>query len=399
MPHELRKKRIWERVIWPVLWPLLLAQFVLVLLCLLVGMVMWWTMPLYVSWSTAGGMMLLLLLGTGLNMWAFLVLLGARLKRQEDQFNHELLELEQMMSELRRQRQDAPNVLESSFTPAAAEPLERLRNISKSLRELMEVIPLVASAQSGQGKEQALLSDIQQHQHQLEQVLAGRERAREESRLKTGYLSVLQGEIDKLMEYLEGREQQDLAEECRQMVLHMRAQLADISMLLSSLGDDNAGTMETPSAAAAPRASKEPIIAPQAGRGRLKLLVVDDGPVNLMLARQLLERQGFEVDSVTSGYQALERQKSTHFDLVFMDIFMPSMDGMQTSRLWRAAEQASGRRSSILVALTANIDQAGREQCREAGLDDLLAKPYQPQALLQMVEKWFPAKDKETPQA
>jgi NAD(P)-dependent dehydrogenase (short-subunit alcohol dehydrogenase family) len=108
----------------------------------------------------------------------------------------------------------------------------------------------------------------------------------------------------------------------------------------------------------------------------LKILVVDDGPVNLMLACQMLESQGFDVEGVSCGQQALKRHEQQYFDLVFMDIFMPGLDGMQTSRLWREQEQVLGQSelgqsalrrgerreesASVLIALTANADQAGR---------------------------------------
>ncbi|MGO3004303.1 MAG: response regulator, partial [Halomonas sp.] len=88
--------------------------------------------------------------------------------------------------------------------------------------------------------------------------------------------------------------------------------------------------------------------------------------------------------------EALERQQSTMFDLVFMDIFMPTLDGLETSQLWRDYERTHECGRSVLVALTANADNAGREACLAAGMDDLLAKPYQPETLLNIIVHWFP---------
>ena len=109
-----------------------------------------------------------------------------------------------------------------------------------------------------------------------------------------------------------------------------------------------------------------------------------------MLARQMLESQGLKVEGVSSGEQALERQQSTFYDLVFMDIFMPTLDGLETTRRWRKFEQSNQKQRSVMIALTANVDNAGRDTCEAAGMDDLLAKPYQPDTLHSMINKWLP---------
>lgn len=116
-----------------------------------------------------------------------------------------------------------------------------------------------------------------------------------------------------------------------------------------------------------------------------------------MLARQMLETQGLQVEGASSGEQALERQQNAIFDLVFMDIFMPTLDGLETTRRWREYERNYGVSQSVLVALTANVDNAGRDACLAAGMDDLLAKPYQPQTLMNMIAHWFPGTVKAAP--
>ncbi|XQU07715.1 response regulator [Halomonas sp. LY9] len=104
----------------------------------------------------------------------------------------------------------------------------------------------------------------------------------------------------------------------------------------------------------------------------------------------MLESQGLQVEGVSSGEQALERQQSTFYDLVFMDIFMPTLDGLETTRRWRTFEQRNHQQRSVMIALTANADNAGRDACKAAGLDDILAKPYQPDTLHSMIKKWLP---------
>lgn len=113
--------------------------------------------------------------------------------------------------------------------------------------------------------------------------------------------------------------------------------------------------------------------------------------MNLTLARQVLEQQGASVETVTTGNQALECLAREPFDLVLMDIFMPDLDGMETSRRWRDLEASlwHGRRS-VLIALTANANEADQQRFLEAGMDDYLAKPYRPQALVDRVIHWLP---------
>jgi CheY-like chemotaxis protein len=210
-------------------------------------------------------------------------------------------------------------------------------------------------------------------QQQLDQLLQGRERAREESRLKSGYLHLLQRETNALFEHL-----QDLSTtppDSREADLtELREWLADIRALLANVVDE---VPEEASAMASPPRQR-------------KVLVVDDGPVNVMLAQQVLEKHGIKVETVSSGEEALTLQQTNAFDLVFMDIFMPEMDGLETSRRWRAYEKTYGTPSVILVALTANADTAGRERCLQAGMNDLIAKPYQPEVLINKVASWFP---------
>ncbi|MEQ5801188.1 response regulator [Halomonas sp. H10-9-1] len=219
------------------------------------------------------------------------------------------------------------------------------------------------------------LEDALAHREQrITRLAAGRERAREESRLKSDYLTLMSRELQRLCQRIDqlAGEQASTPEAGRHMADELRERLADLTELLEGL----AGEREPPSR--------------PAGRpGRV--LIVDDGPVNLMLARQVLEREGLEVTAVTSGAEALALQELEHFDLVLMDIFMEGMDGMEASRRWREHERirhvASG---SVLVALTANASDADRRRFAEAGLDDYLAKPYRPQELVERVVRWLP---------
>ncbi|CAM3826296.1 response regulator [Vreelandella rituensis] len=411
MAQHDKETYFWSLLIWPLLWPLLVAQLLLVLLCLIVGLVVWGMMPTYVTWSATGWLMLTLLLGSSLNVAVFLMLVKSRLKHYENQWNQQLDDLERCSGEVQECSGSAalPSP-PSRGADSGSSPLDRLSRLTDNLGALARCGACIGSQGALQGipqsqREHSLLESLQQQQQQqqLTQLLLGRDRAREESRLKSSYLALVQREIDRLMDYLNGLMVEGSETAWRNDIGDMREQLADIRVLLSNLQDSSPQGAD-PAAEKVPELEDEQRVDERASltASRLKILVVDDGPVNLMLACQMLESQGFDVEGVSSGQQALKRHEQRYFDLVFMDIFMPGLDGMQTSRLWREQEQEQEQvalgeseleeaRSSVLIALTANADQAGREQCRQAGLDDFLTKPYQPDALLDVIRRWFPA--------
>ncbi len=118
------------------------------------------------------------------------------------------------------------------------------------------------------------------------------------------------------------------------------------------------------------------------------VLVVEDNPVNQLVARRLLEKLGHEVLVVNSGAGAVAAVVDGRFDIVLMDCQMPEMDGYEATRRIRASESA-GRRLPI-IAMTANALQGDREQCLAAGMDDYLSKPVRPANLVAMLSTWLP---------
>jgi len=111
---------------------------------------------------------------------------------------------------------------------------------------------------------------------------------------------------------------------------------------------------------------------PSSEKPSLAILLVEDNLVNQKLARALLERLGHSVMVTQNGLLALDILARRRFDLVFMDMMMPVLDGLETTRRFRALEH--GQRTPI-VAMTANVMPADRERCLEAGMDDYLSKP------------------------
>ncbi|MEM8709542.1 MAG: ATP-binding protein [Planctomycetota bacterium] len=116
-----------------------------------------------------------------------------------------------------------------------------------------------------------------------------------------------------------------------------------------------------------------------ADRHPLRLLVVDDNPVNRRVAQRLLQRLGYKPELAPGGGEAIEETAKNSYDLVFMDLSMPEVDGFE------ASEAILGRASSghvpVVVALTADVQETTRQRCLEEGLAGLLAKPFSVGAL------------------
>ena len=117
-----------------------------------------------------------------------------------------------------------------------------------------------------------------------------------------------------------------------------------------------------------------------------RVLLVDDNEVNLMIAGEMLSHAGLQVQTAENGAVALERLQAQPFDLVFMDMQMPVMDGLEATRRIRARND--GPRIPVL-AMTANAMAADRDLCLQAGMDEVLTKPIEPDRLLEAVYRWL----------
>jgi signal transduction histidine kinase/HPt (histidine-containing phosphotransfer) domain-containing protein len=121
------------------------------------------------------------------------------------------------------------------------------------------------------------------------------------------------------------------------------------------------------------------------GQG-FEVLLVEDNAVNRKLAQVTLEKEGYKVLAVDNGAGGLEALKRGHFDLVLMDVQMPRMDGIETTRAIRETEKLTGGHVPV-IALTAHAMPADRERCLQAGMDGYLVKPILPANLLEAIEK------------
>jgi len=117
-----------------------------------------------------------------------------------------------------------------------------------------------------------------------------------------------------------------------------------------------------------------------------RVLVADDEPVNRELAQVLLEDVGLAVDTAEDGMFAIELAARTPYALVLMDMQMPRADGLEATR---AIRNLPGWKETPIIAMTANAFAEDKARCIAAGMDDFLAKPFEPVALFHKLLEWL----------
>jgi CheY-like chemotaxis protein len=118
----------------------------------------------------------------------------------------------------------------------------------------------------------------------------------------------------------------------------------------------------------------------------LRVLLAEDNPVNALLARALLERNGCSVMTVGTGVEAIAALESGPYDIVLMDLHMPELDGFGATAAIRAMRGSVAR--IPIIALTAAASEEDRRACRAAGMDDFITKPLDPRALELLLARW-----------
>jgi len=122
------------------------------------------------------------------------------------------------------------------------------------------------------------------------------------------------------------------------------------------------------------------------------VLLVEDNPINLSVAKAMLKKLGLNCQLASNGVEAVDRVRDFAFDLVLMDCQMPVMDGFEATSVIRQLPQRLGTRLPI-VALTANTMQGDEQRCLSAGMDAFLGKPYSLQALRAVLSRWLRSAD------
>ncbi|MEX1367374.1 MAG: response regulator [Nannocystaceae bacterium] len=155
-----------------------------------------------------------------------------------------------------------------------------------------------------------------------------------------------------------------------------------LELLATAWSGPDRSSADDPSPGSGSRAGAEPV-----ERIGSRVLVVEDNAINQKVARRMLERLGCRVDVASDGRAALQQVESVAYDLVFMDVQMPVMDGLDAVARIRRRErerQNRGRRLPV-VAMTAHAMQSDRERCLAAGMDDYISKPVERQELVRVL--------------
>ena len=128
----------------------------------------------------------------------------------------------------------------------------------------------------------------------------------------------------------------------------------------------------------------------------LRVLLCDDNTINQKVALRLLQQMGYRADLAANGLEALSALERQPYDLVFMDVMMPEMGGLEATKIIRERQQLPAqyphyKTPMVIVAMTANAMQGDREKCISAGMDDYLAKPVRPEDIRNVIERWAEA--------
>jgi PAS domain S-box-containing protein len=119
---------------------------------------------------------------------------------------------------------------------------------------------------------------------------------------------------------------------------------------------------------------------------KLKILLADDNTINQKVALRIFEKMGYRIDVAANGYEVLNSLKNINYDIVFMDLLMPEMDGFTTTKMIN--DEFPKNKIPIIVAMTANAFDEDRDECLSKGMDDFIPKPLKFEELFALVSKW-----------
>jgi len=120
-----------------------------------------------------------------------------------------------------------------------------------------------------------------------------------------------------------------------------------------------------------------------------RVLLAEDNPVNQKLAVLLMQKAGYSIDVADNGNMAVDMVKNGKYSLVFMDVQMPEMDGLEATQAIRQWEGEGDRGHIPIIAMTASAMKGDKEMCLEAGMDDYVSKPLKPEFLFNTMKKWL----------
>ncbi|HVY72413.1 MAG TPA: response regulator [Verrucomicrobiae bacterium] len=123
----------------------------------------------------------------------------------------------------------------------------------------------------------------------------------------------------------------------------------------------------------------------------LRLLMAEDNPINQKVTQHLLQQMGYKTEIANNGKEAVDAVERETYDIVFMDMQMPEMDGLEATAEIRRREKAAPSSETtpvVIIAMTANAMAGDRERCLEVGMNDYLAKPVRSEELRKVIQKW-----------
>jgi len=118
----------------------------------------------------------------------------------------------------------------------------------------------------------------------------------------------------------------------------------------------------------------------------LRILIAEDNVINQKLILRILKSIGYGGEVVNSGKEVVEKVRSSRYDVVFMDVQMPEMDGFEATK--KIHETVPKEQWPIIIAMTAHALQGDRERCLEAGMDDYMSKPILIEDVRKCLERW-----------
>jgi len=144
-----------------------------------------------------------------------------------------------------------------------------------------------------------------------------------------------------------------------------------------------------------PQLSSYKIAAPfRKSAPRKQILLVEDYEGSILVATEMLKQFGYDYDVAQNGYDAVRKFRHGQYDVILMDVQMHGMDGLEATRRIREFEVKSGRQPTTIIAMTAHVREQEKNLCIGAGMNDFIAKPFDPSTLSNMLDQYVARKAK-----
>lgn len=122
---------------------------------------------------------------------------------------------------------------------------------------------------------------------------------------------------------------------------------------------------------------------------RKNVLLVEDYEPNILVTTMFLDQLGYSYDIAFNGVEALKKFNTTTYDVVLMDVQMPELDGLESTRRIRQMEKERKLSHTPVIAMTAHVRDQDKEQCLDAGMNDFIAKPFNPSVLSTKISNYI----------